>query len=111
MKPIIMITLMLLSAGSYAQDSIFITNRASTHIPTHPNATYQNNSQFYNKDNQIDMNKTIGSSNGIYIQPGYSNNVNRGANSNPLGREQNPANNAAIVIPTVIPVNITKERR
>ncbi len=42
------------------------------------NATYENNSQFYNKDNNVEPNtNSVPQSNGAYTQPGYSNPANR----------------------------------
>lgn len=58
----------------------------ATHIQSPPNATYQNNSQFYNKDNHATAVKpgisTTG--NGTYWTPGYSNDANRNAFSHGL---------------------------
>jgi hypothetical protein len=47
------------------------------HIQSPPNASYQNNSQFYNKDNKITYDGANMNSNGTYWQPGYSNDANR----------------------------------
>lgn len=108
MKPFI-ILILLASLDGYAQDSTAITNTPPTHIKLAENATFQNNSQFYNKDNKIGMENTS-TGNGTYIPLGYSNNVNRGSNTNPLGREQNNNNNAAFPISTVVPIILNKDK-
>lgn len=60
--------------STYAQSSL-----DKTHIPEPPNATFQNNAQFYNKDNKnvATREHIMTTGNGTYWAPGYSNDANR----------------------------------
>lgn len=57
------------------QQVVYTTNQPATHIQGIENASYQNNSQFYNKDNALGTGTTNGG-NATYSQPGYSNPIN-----------------------------------
>lgn len=109
MKTILyIIPMLLLATGAKAQDTARLSAPPPTHIQQPANAVYQNNSQFYNKDNQIDPSKTYMTGNGQYIEPGYRHNVNR-SNFNGFMRETVPYNNNTNVqISTVAPVILTK---
>ncbi len=84
MKRILFTTIIsgLFTINSLAQQASTVTNQPATYIPTVENASFQNNSMFYNKDNTIDMNSTQLTGNGYYVTPGFSNPIN----SNPNGR-------------------------
>src|SRR4051812_4630891 len=66
----------------YEQQPAF-SNLPPTHIQT-SNESFQNNSQFMNKDNFIDPSKIYTTSNGTYWTPGYSNPANRNYNTEGL---------------------------
>lgn len=106
MKNILYITLIsgLISTSAIAQQANSITNQPATYIPAE-NATYQNNSMFYNKDNTIDMNSTQLTGNAQYTTPGYSNPIN----SSPNGRvESNNERQYNIIITGYENFNLTK---
>jgi Ni/Co efflux regulator RcnB len=72
------------SEATAQQTGSAVTNQPATYIPSAENASYQNNSMFYNKDNTIDMNSTQMTGNAYYTTPGFSNPIN----SSPNGRVQ-----------------------
>lgn len=94
------------STNSFAQQTgSSVTNQPATYIPSAENATYQNNSMFYNKDNTIDMNSSQLVGNGQYITPGFSNPIN----SSPDGRvESNNERQYNIIITGYENFNLTK---
>jgi Ni/Co efflux regulator RcnB len=80
----ILMTVGFISPAMGQQTGSAVTNQPSTYIPSAENASYQNNSMFYNKDNAIDMNSTQMTGNAYYTTPGFSNPIN----SSPNGRVQ-----------------------
>lgn len=78
MKKIIFLLLLptLWGIKARAQDTTSMSMRPITHIQV-SNEMYQNNSQFYNKDNFFDNSKPYTTGNGTYWTPGYSNPANR----------------------------------
>jgi hypothetical protein len=85
MKKILFGILMMIAAGA-AKAQTGQMYVPQTHIQHPPNATYQNHSQFYNKDNHaINVRPGVAvTSNGTYWTPGYSNESNRVPYSNGL---------------------------
>lgn len=79
MKKIFVLTIIAIAAVSiqgFAQQQVtYTTNQPTTHIQGIENASYQNNSQFYNKDNALGTG-TSTAGNGAYDMPGFSNPVN-----------------------------------
>jgi hypothetical protein len=84
MKKICALMMIALTAGAingFAQQQVtYTTNQPITHIQGIDNASYQNNSQFYNKDNAL-ATGTSTTGNGAYDVPGYSNPINSNYNT------------------------------
>ncbi len=101
----ILIAAGFISPAMGQQTGAAVTNQPATYIPSAENATYQNNSLFYNKDNTIDMNSTQLTGNAQYTTPGYSNPIN----SSPNGRvESNNERQYNIIITGYENFNLTK---
>jgi hypothetical protein len=83
MKKIFALMTIAMTVGainSFAQQQVtYTTNQPATHIQGIDNASYQNNSQFYNKDNALGTG-TSSVGNGAYDMPGYSNPINSNYN-------------------------------
>ncbi|RYD55521.1 MAG: hypothetical protein EOP56_15515 [Sphingobacteriales bacterium] len=80
MKKIFLGLIMMIGVTAISKAQVGMSNLPPTHIQSSPpNATFQNNSQFYNKDNHSIGTRQGASmtSNGTYWTPGYSNESNR----------------------------------